>query len=89
MGPSLTLGAFVTSAMVGGVLGVAMIVASGDLIRHWVMFQTIGHEILTIRDPVELAARAAERKKTMMLLPYGIPIAIGSIAYFAWMGLFF
>ena len=67
-----------------------MIAASGNLIRHWVMFQTIGHEILTIRNPAELAAaRAAEQKKTMMLLPYGIPIAIGSIGYFGWMGLLF
>jgi prepilin peptidase CpaA len=30
---------------------------------------------------------AAERKSSMMLLPYGIPIAIGSIAYFAWWGM--
>ena len=89
MGPAHTLGAFVASALVGGVLGAAMVLASGDLIRHWVMFQTIGHEILSIRDPVELAARADERKKTMMLLPYGIPIAIGSIGYFGWMGLLF
>ena len=44
-------------------------------------------EILSIRDPDELATLAAERKTTMMLLPYGIPIAIGSIAYFAYMGM--
>jgi prepilin peptidase CpaA len=44
-------------------------------------------EILTIRDPNQLAALAAERKRSMMLLPYGIPIAIGSIAYFAYMGM--
>ncbi len=89
MGPAYTLGAFVSSALVGGLLGAAMMLASGDLIRHWVMFQTIGHEILSIRNPAELAARAGERKKTMMLLPYGIPIAIGSIGYFGWMGLLF
>ena len=89
LGPVLTFWAFVSTALVGGLLGVAMIVASGDVIRHWVMLQTIGHEILTIRNPVELAERAGERKKTMMLLPYGIPIAIGSIAYFGWMGLLF
>ena len=44
-------------------------------------------EILTIRDPNQLSAIAAERKSSMLLLPYGIPIAIGSIAYFAWMGM--
>lgn len=89
MGPWHTFSAFVVSALVGGVLGVAMMAMSGNLIRHWVMFQAIGHEILTIRDPVELSARAAERKKTMTLLPYGIPIAIGSVGYFGWMGLLY
>ncbi len=89
LGPWLTLWAFVSSALVGGLLGAAMIVASGNVIRHWVMFQTIGHEILSIRNPAVLAERAGERKKNMMLLPYGIPIAIGSIACFGWMGLFF
>jgi prepilin peptidase CpaA len=44
-------------------------------------------EIMTIRDPNQLAAIAAERKSSMLLLPYGIPIAIGTILYFAWMGM--
>ena len=39
-----------------------------------------------VRDPNQLSAIAAERKSRMMLLPYGIPIAIGTIAYFAFMG---
>ena len=30
---------------------------------------------------------AAGRKSAMLLLPYGIPIAIGSIAYFVWAGM--
>lgn len=89
MGPALTLGAFVTSAVVGGVIAVAMVAWSGEYVRHWVMMQSIGHEILTVRNPSKLSATAAERKPTMMLLPYGIPIAAGSIAYFAWMGLLF
>jgi prepilin peptidase CpaA len=89
IGPSLTLGAFVATALAGGLLGMAMILASGDLIHHWVMLQTICHEIISVRNPVRLAQLAGERKKTMTLLPYGIPIAVGSIAYFAWIGLYF
>lgn len=89
LGPWLTFYAFVSTALVGGLIGAAMILASGNLIRHWVMFQTIGHEILSIRNPELLAERARQRKPTMTLLPYGIPIAIGSISCFAWMGLFF
>jgi prepilin peptidase CpaA len=87
MGPLLTFYAFVASAMVGGVMALAMIIYSGDYIRHWVTFQLIGNEILTIRDPSQLSDRAAKRKPNMTLLPYGIPIAVGSIAFFLWSGL--
>jgi prepilin peptidase CpaA len=76
------------SALVGGVMAVAMVVRAGEVAKHWAMFQSIGHEILAIRNPDRLSQIAAERKPTMMLLPYGIPIAIGSIGYFAWLGLF-
>ena len=77
----------VLCACVGGLIGMVMIIASGDWIRHWVMCQTIGHEIVSIRNPSRLAELAGERKKTMMLLPYAIPIAVGSILYFGWTGM--
>lgn len=89
MGPSLTLGAFAASAVVGGVMAVAMVAWSGQFIKHWVQFQVIGHEILTVRNPERLSEIAAARKPSMMLLPYGIPIAVGSIAYFGWAGILF
>jgi prepilin peptidase CpaA len=44
-------------------------------------------EIASVRDPVVLAERAAQRKSAMLLLPYGIPIAVGTILYFAWTGM--
>ena len=44
-----------------------------------ISFQALSHEILTLHDPAKLAAIAAERKPRMTLLPYGIPIAVGSI----------
>ena len=40
-----------------------MIVGSGDWIHHWVMMQTIGHEILSIRNPSQLAERAGGAKE--------------------------
>jgi prepilin peptidase CpaA len=89
MGPAVTLGAFVATAITGGLMALAMVAWSGEYIRHWAMFQTIGHEIVTVRDPALLSEKAAARKPSMMLLPYGIPITVGSIAYFGWMGLFF
>lgn len=87
MGPSLTLGAFSVSVIVGALMAIGMVIWSGQLVKHWVQFQSIGHEILTVRNPEKLSATAAARKPTMMLLPYGIPIAVGSIAYFAWVGI--
>jgi prepilin peptidase CpaA len=87
VGPAATLGAFVASAVVGGVMALVMIAWTGEYARHWSMFQTIGHEILTVRSPGRLAEAAAARKPTMLLLPYGIPLAVGSIGYFAWAGL--
>lgn len=88
VGVKLTLWAFVTSAVVGGLMAIVMVAWSGNFIKHWVQFQAIGHEILTVRNPSKLSEIAAERKPRMMLLPYGIPIAVGSIAFFAWAGLF-
>jgi prepilin peptidase CpaA len=89
MGPALTLGAFVATGLTGGLMALAMVAWSGRYARHWAMFQTIGEEIIAVRDPVLLSEKAAARKPTMMLLPYGIPMTVGSIAYFGYMGLFF
>jgi prepilin peptidase CpaA len=44
-------------------------------------------EITTVKDPTKLAETAAQRKSSMLLLPYGIPIAMGTIFYFAWTGM--
>jgi prepilin peptidase CpaA len=82
-----TLYAFAVSAVVGGVLAVLMVVIRRKWFKHHSQFWMICNEILTVKDPEKLAAIAAERKSSMMLLPYGIPIAIGTIAYFAVAGL--
>ncbi len=82
-----TLYAFCISAVVGGVISLLMVVYRRDWRKHYYQFLTIWHEIITIRDPEKLAAIAAERKSSMLLLPYGIPLAIGTIAYFAFAGM--
>jgi prepilin peptidase CpaA len=82
-----TLYAFCVSAVFGGIIAVAMVVLRHGWRRHSHMFLGILTEILVLRDPEALSAIAADRKSSMMLLPYGIPIAIGTITYFAWMGM--
>ncbi|MGA2501986.1 MAG: A24 family peptidase, partial [Tepidisphaeraceae bacterium] len=79
--------AFCWSAIVGGVLAVVMVLVSGQWSKHRHQFFAILGEITAVRNPAELSARAAGRKSSMTLLPYGIPIAIGTIAYFAWTGM--
>ena len=87
VGASTIFGAFATTAIVGGFLGVGIIFWSGEGLRHLQATQVVVQEVLTIRDPGELARRAAERKPTSKRLPYAIPIAVGSIGYFTWMGM--
>lgn len=78
---------FCLSAIVGAILAVAMVLISRSWSKHKTQFFSILNEIMVIRNPETLSSIAAERKSRMMLLPYGIPIAIGCIMYFAWAGL--
>jgi prepilin peptidase CpaA len=87
LGTVVTLYAFAATAIVGGIMAIVMILRSGQWQKHWVMAHQILHEWKTVRDPQKLAAIARERKPNMTLLPYGIPMAIGSIAYFALAGM--
>ncbi|MGB7343169.1 MAG: A24 family peptidase [Pirellulaceae bacterium] len=86
LGTSVTLYAFAATAIVGGVMGLIMILKSGQWHKHYAMAHQIIEEWKT-KKPAELASIARERKPTMYLLPYGIPMAIGSIAYFAIAGM--
>jgi prepilin peptidase CpaA len=84
---TVTLYAFAVSAVVGGVIALLMVLARKSWHKHHNQFWMIWNEVLTVKNPEQLSAIAAQRKPSMLLLPYGIPIAIGSIAYFAWAGM--
>ncbi|MBX7166113.1 MAG: prepilin peptidase [Pirellulales bacterium] len=84
---TITFYAFCVSAVFGAVIAVGMVLYRRAWPKHRAQFEVILNEILTIRDPNQLAVIAAERKSSMLLLPYGIPIAIGTIVYFAWTGM--
>jgi prepilin peptidase CpaA len=85
--PSNTFYAFCVSAVVGGAIAVAMVLFRHRWQRHRDQFFAIVNEIMVVREPSALASLAAQRKSSMMLLPYGIPIALGTIAYFIWAGM--
>lgn len=83
----VTFYAFCVSTVIGGVIAVGMILYRRSWKKHHDQFWVICNEVMTIRDPEQLSTIAAERKSSMLLLPYGIPIAIGTIAYFACTGM--
>ena len=87
LGASITLYAFGVSAVIGALMAVWMAWRSGRFAHHSANFFMILNEWVMVKDPQKLAAIAAERKPRMLLLPYGIPICIGSIAYFLYSGL--
>lgn len=84
---TVTCYAFAATAVVGGVIALGMVLYRRSWSKHKDQFWGILNEIATIKDPEKLAEIAAERKQRMFLLPYGIPMAIGTIAYFAWNGM--
>jgi prepilin peptidase CpaA len=57
--------------------------------KHCGNFSQIVLEFMTVKSPAELSKIAAERKPQMLLLPYGIPICVGSIAYFFYAGMMY
>ena len=87
IGAMATFYAFCVSSVVGGVIAVAMVLFRRRWHHHFLQFFKIVDEILVLRDPEMLADIAAQRKSTMLLLPYGIPIALGTIGYFIWSGM--
>lgn len=84
---AVTFYAFCATAIVGGVMAVVMVLSRRAWTKHRNQFVMILGEWFRVRNPEKLAAIAAERKRSMFLLPYGIPMALGTILYFAWTGM--
>ncbi len=85
--PTAMFQSFGLSAVIGAIMAVIMVIMRRDWAKHQAQFFGILNEIGSVKDPTKLSEIAAERKSRMLLLPYGIPIAIGTIAYFAWTGM--
>ena len=87
LGAQITWDAFYVSVIVGAVMALIMIAATGRWRHHWNNAVMIVGELFRVRNPWLVSEAAAERKPNMALLPYGIPICIGSIGYFISAGL--
>lgn len=89
LGWEVTAYSFCATVVVGAVMAVLMVLHRKAAVHHYANALTILREWLTIRDPRALSQIAAARKPSMLLLPYGIPICIGSIGYFFYAGLMY
>ncbi len=78
---------FVATTIVGGVMALIQIAVSGDWMKHYTQAQALLQEIWTVRNADKLYELSQERKPRMRLLPYGIPMTVAAIAYFAVAGL--
>ena len=87
LGWEITLAAFCVSTVVGALMAVVMVLWTKSMKHHYENFLLILSEWMVVRNPVELSRIAAERKPRMLLLPYGIPICVGTIGYFVFNGM--
>lgn len=79
---------FAATAIVGGIMALGMVAYSGRWRKHYNQFKMLLGEFVEVRDPEALFQRAAERKPRMYLLPYGIPMTIAALGYFAFQGMY-
>jgi len=89
LGASATWNAFIATVVVGAVMAIAMVLYRKSWEKHYGQFLLILGEFKSIKDPAKLSEIAAERKPRMLLLPYGIPICVGSIGYFVYSGMIY
>lgn len=82
-GPWMTLISFATGAVLGGVIAVVMILRAGKVQEALVNLATIKHK-MTHRDVMFTEFGSAKGfGSTSQLLPYGVPLTIGSLAILA------
>jgi prepilin peptidase CpaA len=82
-----TLWIFAATAIVGGIMAIGQVVYAGNWRKHVKQAQAIVGEVATVRNADKLFNIAQERKSRMLLLPYGIPMTIAAIGYFAFTGM--
>lgn len=83
----VVLYSFCIAVLIGGVIAVVMMACRGDLGTNWGNTRAILRDWLTSGSIAKMADRASQRKSRMHLLPYGIPLCLGSVGYLIWIHL--
>jgi prepilin peptidase CpaA len=77
----IVLYGFCLAAVIGGVIALGMMFWRGDFFQNRKNVSDILRDWFTSSSVAEVAAKAADRKPRMHLLPYGVPLCIGFIGY--------
>jgi prepilin peptidase CpaA len=77
----IILYAFCAAAIIGGIIAAGQIVFRRQFDRNLTNARAIVSDLLSAPNLGVVAERAAQRKPTMHLLPYGIPLCIGFVGY--------
>jgi prepilin peptidase CpaA len=77
--------AFALAAVIGGVLALGMIWLRGDYRKNLENTRAILGDLVSSSGVSEVSEKAARRKPTLHLLPYGIPLCMGFLAYLAYL----
>jgi prepilin peptidase CpaA len=80
-GSWIILVAFCVATIIGGILALGMIVVRGQLRRNMQNTREIVGDLFTSPSIGQIAGKAAQRKSRLQLLPYGIPLCLGSVGY--------
>ena len=76
---------FCAATIIGGVIALAMIVIRGQFRRNLDNTKEIVGDWFAAGSVEAVAGKAAQRKPRLQLLPYGIPLCIGSVGYLLWL----
>ncbi|MBY0585565.1 A24 family peptidase [bacterium] len=79
------LWAFALSVLVGGLIALVMIWWQSSTKINLINVHAIVGDWMMAGSLAEIFARAKVRKPSLMLLPYGIPLTIGSLLYVAYL----
>jgi prepilin peptidase CpaA len=79
------LWAFALSVIIGGAIAVGMIAWKTSLASNLTNARAIVTDWLYASSLGEVFSKAKTRKPSLMLLPYGIPLTIGSLLYVAYL----
>ena len=89
LGPWLTFVSFCVGAVVGGVIAVVMILSTGRLWHAYANLVTIAEKVSNRSTVFSEFGSAKSFGETSQLLPYGVPLTIGTLMVFFsqhWLG---